>query len=213
MRIRNRERHFAWLGVLAQHERDRFYGELTQLLVGLPVLGHACVIDRPGYNLRYKERFGDKRWSLCKTAFSIVVERSAKLAHRESRKLNVFVEKSDRKVDRWIAEYFDGLKKEGMPFARESSSKYEPLTCNELGGTLYDLKMKDKSSPMIQLADLYIYPLCRAGYEPAYRSYVDLRESCRIIDSGLTTDERLVLGVKYSCFPETSWAGAKKEPG
>jgi hypothetical protein len=45
-----------------------------------PALGLACVIDRPDYNHRYKEKYADERWSLCKTAFTIAVERASDIA-------------------------------------------------------------------------------------------------------------------------------------
>jgi hypothetical protein len=37
-------------------ERDRFYEELYQFMRDAPVVGLACVVDRPGYNHRYRER-------------------------------------------------------------------------------------------------------------------------------------------------------------
>ena len=57
-----------------------FYEDLYQLLRAAPVTGLACVIDRPGYNARYREKYGRQRWSLCKSAFTISVERAAKYA-------------------------------------------------------------------------------------------------------------------------------------
>lgn len=50
------------------------------LMRDAPVIGLACVIDWPGYNKRYAEKYAENRWMLCKTAFSVVVERAAKFA-------------------------------------------------------------------------------------------------------------------------------------
>src|SRR3990172_3378290 len=50
---------------------ERFCHELERVLLPIHVLGLACVIDRPGYNARYEEKYGRMRWSLCKSAFSI----------------------------------------------------------------------------------------------------------------------------------------------
>jgi hypothetical protein len=55
-------------------------GTRYELMSASPFLGFACVIDRPGYNARYREKYGREQWSLCKTAFSELVERAAKYA-------------------------------------------------------------------------------------------------------------------------------------
>ena len=56
--------------------------DLTSMLTSIPVIGLACVIDRPGYDARYREQYGRNQWQLCKTACSIAVERAAKQAAR-----------------------------------------------------------------------------------------------------------------------------------
>ena len=114
--IRGKHDAFAWLGRLQHEERQRFLEELYQLMAQLPLVGHACVIDRPGYNRRYLERYGQRRWSLCKTAFAVVVERAAKLARRQDYKLRVLVERCDRKADNKVKGYYDDLRRSGMPF-------------------------------------------------------------------------------------------------
>ncbi|HFE44967.1 MAG TPA: DUF3800 domain-containing protein [Nannocystis exedens] len=200
VKIRNQKGHFAWLGKVNRSCRAKFLTHLNQTLTDLPVLGIACVIDRPGYNNRYQAPYGDDRWKLCRTAFAIVVERAAKFAASEGRKLNISIERSDKRTDRDIKNYFQTMKQDGMPFASQPSSKYSPLDASALGSTLYDLSMKNKSSPMVQYADLYLYPLCRGGYEPSYRPYSELKEAGRLLDSQLEATERAARGIKYSCF-------------
>jgi hypothetical protein len=51
---------------------------------------------------------------------------------------------------------YDELKAEGRPFAADTSDKYVPLSAAELRATLYEFKLKAKTSPMAQLADLYL---------------------------------------------------------
>jgi hypothetical protein len=80
--IRHRSGSFAWLNTAPKEERREFYEALYRLMAGLPLVGSACVIDRPGYNRRYRPMYGSQRWLLCKTAFSIAVERAAKFAKR-----------------------------------------------------------------------------------------------------------------------------------
>jgi hypothetical protein len=54
---------------------------------------------------------------------------------------------------------------------------------------------------MLQIADLILYPMAKAGYEPTYRPYVDLMAAGKVIDALLPPSDRPSLGVKYSCFP------------
>jgi hypothetical protein len=198
--IRGRAESFAWLGTLSREEHGRFLEELYQLMATARVTGMACVIDRPGYNHRYRERYGRQRWSLCKTAFAVAVERSAKLARSEGYKLKVFAERCDAKTDRWMRGYYDALRTEGMPFSTETSGKYAPLPAAALEETLYEFKTKAKSSPVMQLADLYLWPMCIGGYDAGNMTYARLREDRKLIDCLLAEEDVPALGIKYSCW-------------
>lgn len=65
--IRHRSHKFSWL------KRDevstKFMRDLTRMPTSVDVLGIACVVDRPGYDARYRERYGRRQWHLCQTAF------------------------------------------------------------------------------------------------------------------------------------------------
>jgi len=174
--------------------------DLTGMLTNVPVLGHACVIDRPGYDARYREKYGRQTWMLCKTAFSVVCERAAKIAHANGRKLRVYVENGDKSADNCIRSYYAELRAAGMPFKGEEASKHESLEAAQLAGTLYDLKFKGKGWPPMQVADLFLYPICRGAYEPTYRPIMALKDGGRLIDSALKAEDVEHLGVKYSCF-------------
>src|SRR5690348_15108237 len=67
--VRARNGGFLWLERRPERDRVIFYEELYQLLKAVPAVGLACVIDRPGYNARYLEKYGRQRWALCKSAF------------------------------------------------------------------------------------------------------------------------------------------------
>src|SRR5262249_37860352 len=82
----------------------------------------------------------------------------------------------------------------------DTSAKYGPLSAKQLDETLYDLKFKKKSSPMAQLADLYLYPIARGGYAPSYRPYVMLKDKQKLINDCLGEDDVAHIGIKYSCF-------------
>ena len=198
--IRKRTGHFEWISDLSQQQRHQFFDELTQVLVNLPVLGTACVIDRQGYNDRYRARYGHRRWALCKTAFSIVVERAAKYARQQGRRLKVFYERSDKQNEARIDGYFAAMRTVGMPFDQTSSEPYGHLNSDQMRETLWECRKKYKTSPVMQFADLYPFPLCIGGYDPTDRGFVTLRNHDRIIDCVLPPEHQKGMGVKYSCF-------------
>jgi Protein of unknown function (DUF3800) len=197
--IRHGTGRFTWLK-RDNIERGRFMHSLTRMLLSLNVLGIACVIDRPGYDARYREKYGRRQWHLCQTAFSIVVERAAKFARREGRKLRVMPERSNKTDDERLARYFRELKVSGPPFDRGSSAEYEPLTSGELAEALHEIRFKSKSSPMGQVADLVLWPIAIAGYDPSNRPYVALRNGGRLIENRLSAHKATTGGSKYSCF-------------
>src|SRR5260370_17609008 len=86
-KIRGHRDAFAWLGKDASKASD-FLGDLEAMILGLPIISIACVIDRPGYVARYAERY-KQPWLLCKTAFAILVERAAKYALRCGAQLEI----------------------------------------------------------------------------------------------------------------------------
>jgi hypothetical protein len=60
--VRGRNGGFLWLEEKGEAERQAFYESLYQMMKAAPVIGLACVIDRPGYNHRYLEKYGRDRW-------------------------------------------------------------------------------------------------------------------------------------------------------
>lgn len=198
--IRSQSENFRWLADLSNAERTKFYEALYVMMREAPVIGIGCTIDRPGYNARYREKYGRNRWQLCKTAFSIVVERSAKYARKNDHKLRVYVERGDKKTDRQVKGYYDDMRQTGMPFSGGGLEKYAPLNATELEETLYDFKTKQKTSPMSQLADLYLWPIAIGGYDKGNRTYSRLLNDRKILDCHLEVEEVEHLGCKYSCF-------------
>lgn len=206
--IRLTRGRFSWVRMLGSKDYNQFMQGITNLLTSIPVTGHACVIDRPGYDARYREKYGRQTWMLCKTAFAVLCERAAKFAQRDGRKLRVFPEESDKTADGYLRSYYKELRISGMPFQTESSAKYAPLGKEQLADALYELAFKRKSSPMVQIADLYLYPMARGGYQQDYRPYAELREQKKLIDDLLPGEELPHLGIKYSCFDLVHGRGA-----
>jgi hypothetical protein len=198
--IRARSQNFHWLSDLEPEKRNGFYDELGALATSPEIVAIACVIDRPGYNARYREKYGRNRWLLCRTAFIVVVERATKYARSIGHKLRVHVERSDKKTDATVEGYYKELRASGPPFDAGNSAKYTPLTAADYAETLYEFRKKDKTSAPMQLADVCLWPMCIGGYDPDNRPYRALIDARTLIDARLTPEQVGELGVKYSCM-------------
>lgn len=198
--IRGRTGNFSWLAGLPQQDVQRFLNELYALVARTELVGVASVVDRPGYDARYLITYGRDRWSLCRTAFPILLERSVKFAISRDMRLQVFVERSDRLSERALKGYYEALRSQGMPFVGANMQAYSPVGETEFRFRLLDFKVKAKSSPIMQLADLYLWPICIGGYEPEQRTYARLKADGRLLDAHVTAEAIGQLGVKYSCF-------------
>lgn len=74
------------------------------------------------------------------------------------------------------------------------------MSAEALHSALYELKFKRKSSPMGQIADLLLWPMAVAGYDPECRPYQALKAAGRLIECHLDETEHPSCGTKYSCF-------------
>jgi Protein of unknown function (DUF3800) len=202
--IRGKTKKFRWLQECGEGESRAFHEELYLLIKSVPVIGLACVIDRPGYNARYKEKYSDNRWLLCKTAFSVAVERASKYALTQKRRLRVSPERCNKVEDAHLESYYDAMKSDGMPFAQSTSDKYGPLSAEQFKETLYEFRPKQKTSPMAQLADLYLWPICMGGYHASNRPYQRLKEDGKLIECVLPEEAHGALASKYSCFEQVT---------
>jgi hypothetical protein len=172
--------------------------DLNRFVTTAEVRCLACVIDRPGHDSRYGEKYGRRQWHLCRTAFYIAVERAAKAAMREERKLRVMPEKTNPDDERRIRDYYTSMKADGCPFDTPSPH-YAPLKASDFGSVLHELRFKNKSSPMAQLADLVLWPIAIARYRKN-RAYDEFRKHQLLLDDSLEPEECEERGTKYSCF-------------
>jgi Protein of unknown function (DUF3800) len=200
-KIRGGREEFGWLK--KPENAAEFLPALEQLLLGLPIVGIAAVVHRPGYVDRYRERYRERMWMMCKTSYSVLIERSAKYARSQGRGLRVFFEGTGPAEDADILAYSKSLKKDGMPFEQQNSAAYSALTASEFREiVLGEPRRKTKATPMIQIADLILYPMAKAGYDPSYRPYKKLMAHGKLIDALLDPKDLPQLGIKYSCFPK-----------
>jgi hypothetical protein len=195
------KKKWGWLGRVTEVKRTRFWEDYRAFLSSIRALGQACVIDRPGYVARgYLEQHGANRWLLCRTGFDIAVERAAKYARSQGRKLNIVFE-SDPPYNPIVEGYFKDLKANGLAFASDTSGKYNPLSQQEFAETLTTIEYKDKSSRLLQIADSYIYAIARGKYDRQFHIWRELRDNQRIINFALDDNETIkAMGIKYSCF-------------
>ena len=201
--IRRRQKKFYWLAQLNRENPElfeHFNEKYLNLLLEFPGLCHGCVINRPGYDKRYKAKHKGDRWMMCQTAFAVLLDRGAKLAARESRGLKIYLEKGDDTADNLIRAYLEDILKNGLPFDHKTSQKYKPINVDTLRDVFQELKIKEKTSPLIQMADLYLYPICRGKYHPDYSGFKFLADNSKLIDQCLPDRDREELGIKYSCF-------------
>jgi hypothetical protein len=198
--IRSQHKGFRWMRQRSPEELAEFYEDIEKLATHPKLTAIACVIDRPGYNKRYLPKYGDHRWLLCKTAFSIVVERSVKYAQKLGCRLRVNVERSDKTVDALLLSYYNELRGKGQPFDEDTSAKYSPLAAQVLAETLYEFQTKNKTSPPMQIADVCLWPMCIGGYKPDNKPYVALRTAGSLVDCKLLPEEVPTCGIKYSCW-------------
>ncbi|MGF1608095.1 MAG: DUF3800 domain-containing protein [Kiloniellales bacterium] len=123
--IRGGRGKFAWL---KKPERAGiFLSALEEFLLSLPIVTIACVVNRPGYVARYRDRYRERLWFMCKTAFSILTERAAKFVDEQEGKLEIYFETTGKKEDKDLVTYMRSLKTEGPPFSSETSAGYTPL--------------------------------------------------------------------------------------
>jgi len=197
--MRGKRGNYVWLAEKPVH--DAFFEDLNKYLCEIPVIGFAAVINRIGYNKRYEAKYGEERWWMCKTAFSILVERASKYVIGHKGRLSIRFEEAGKKEDRAIMEYHKSLKSSGLPFDSSSSSKYGVLEAEDFRGVLLgEPERQMKKSPLLQLADLYLYPMVKGGCDKTYPPYKTLMENHKLIDALLSADDIESQGIKYSCF-------------
>lgn len=118
----------------------------------------------------------------------------------------MYVERSDRKTDGRVQGYFDELRAGGHSFDANNAAKYSPLEQQEFASALYEFRLKGKQSALMQVADLYLFPICKGGYPGRYHPHDVLRAGRKLIDGHVDATE--ICGIKYSCFE-----GVKKDHG
>lgn len=197
--IRAKKKNFAWLGK-PDVNREKFHEDLGDTITSLPIVVHACVISRVGYLNRYLERYGPETWEMMKSAFTILIERSVKFAQKYNASIMVYYEQAGRTEDRLLQGYFNEIRSSGHPFDQANAAPYIPLEPEDLHQCLRGIERKPKQNPVLQVADLCIYPVCRGKDHPEDRAYQLLRERHLLVDTQIDPKDVRMQGIKYYCF-------------
>ena len=198
--IRGGREKFGWLK--NPEKAFAFLSELERFLLGLPVIGIAAVIDRPGFAARNDTEHHRAPLPIFQTAFCELVERAAKFSDLNGRSLRVFFERSGRAEDRSMVSFMRDLKKSGKPFDGENREMGKDLSGQDFVRIVMgDPRGRTKATPMIQVADLMLYPMVKGGYDRGYRPYESLLNAGRLIDSLVDPKDLQELGIKYSFLP------------
>ena len=198
--IRSKKKKFAWLGKLTARDRDKFMKDLSITITSLPIVVHACVVSRQGYHNRYLDKYGDNTWEMMKSAFSILVERSVKYVGDKDESIMIYYEEAGKREDRLLKQYFNEIRELGHPFDSENSSKYSPLSAQQISNCLRGIEGKKKSNSILQIADLCLYPVARSKDRPEDKAYLALKEKSLLVDCRLSSEEIESKGIKYYCF-------------
>lgn len=194
--IRHRINHFEWLK--SSSSASEFYEELSELIRDAPVIVVGCVVNKEGYFRRYEQQYLSDIWDMRKSVFAIVIERSVKVIDvLGGRRMAVRFEPSTSRFNNMLVEIHRGLVREGMPFDKTNSSKHRPLSRECLKARLADIQRRDKSSNLMQLADLCLYPLVRKIDNPDDKAYKILQSK---LSDNVEKNRADELGVKYFCF-------------
>ncbi|RUR84953.1 DUF3800 domain-containing protein [Chlorogloeopsis fritschii PCC 9212] len=200
--IRSRKKRFAWIGKLPQEEQNRFMEDLTITIISCPIIVHACVVSRHGYLKRYLELYGENTWEMMKSAFTILVERAAKYAALKNGTLMVYFESAGKTEDKLIKQYFYDLRSVGHPFDANRADKYFPLSAADLSGLLRGIDSKTKNNPVMQIADLCLYPVVRSKDSTNNQAFLSLRKANLLVDCCLACNQISTIGIKYYCFDD-----------
>ena len=198
--MRSKKKNFRFLENLSQNKLNDFYRDLHSVVLQSDVIIHGCVISRQGYIDRYKEKYGTKTWEMMKSSFSILIERSAKYVNKQKGKLMVYYEKAGRTEDKQIQEYFQDIRKNGLPFNKHTSQKYNPYSSNSLSTVLSGIEGKSKNNPVMQIADYCLHPIADMKKHPNNRAYKYFQNKKLIVDSNINTEEIEEIGIKYYCY-------------
>lgn len=115
--------------------------------------------------------------------------------------LSIRIEQTGKAEDRAIIGYGKDMKRIGAPFDAENSKQYGAMGPEDYKRIIEgDTQRLTKQSPSIQIADLYLYPMVKAGYDATYQPWLNMLAAGKVIDALLTDEQRPLLGLKYSCF-------------
>jgi hypothetical protein len=198
--IRAEKDNFRWLK--ADKEKCiEFKKDVLRFVLTLPIVVHACIVDRAGYYRRYHEKYNRASWDMRKSAAVILLERSCKFVkHQGGKSLAVTFELCGKTEDFLFRQSYADLRNKGNLFNESSSEKYKPAGSTELSQMLGPIAYgRGKSEELLQIADLCLFPVATAKNGKPNVA-MDAFRSSRLIVDELVSDS--AVAIKYYCFDE-----------
>lgn len=116
------------------------------------------------------------------------------------RKLKVWLEEHGKAEGRARLEHSADLKRDAMPFDQRPSGRYHPPGSDGFAEVLISCTRQQKSSPMIQIAGLMLFPVCRGCHDREHRAYQTPARARPLIAHPLRPDGEDIRGIRYSCL-------------
>ena len=136
------------------------------------------------------------------TAFLLAMVAAGLIAEdRRTGAMELYFEGAGKAEDRALIDYMRDLKARGHDFDKDTAAGYDGLSPDDFKRLCLGKPLRrTKATPMIQIADLVLYPMAKAGYVADYPPYVKLKAAGKLIDAHLPADALATRGIKYSCF-------------
>ena len=207
--IRNTSKAFAWLDKVGRKRAAEFVSDLEAFVRSAPVVGIGCVLDRAEHVAKYRPQHGRTMWLMSKTAFTITVDRAAKIATTLGCRLRVVVERSGHhREDPEVVECYKELTGGRHVFGPAVEAFNDELTPYR-AATLAGLEFGGKENPGLQLADLMIFPVCASGFAPDHPENQSMLSGRKYVDFHLPNRLVSPWGLKFRECPLSYKAGVR----
>lgn len=197
--IRAVKGRFRWLKTLSEADLIMFKTDLLRMVLAMPIVVHACIVDRENYYKRYKKLYGKNIWAMRSSAAVILLERALKFVrHAGGKRLTMRFERCGTSEDHNLREVYRNFRTGGHPFNPDNASKYDPLAADSISSILDEHPIGGgKEVELLQVADLCLFPVATSRNGKPNAAFAKLLSEKRLVDA-LTADPSIA--VKFYCF-------------
>jgi hypothetical protein len=197
--IRAMKGNFHWLTQLPPEKLVQFKTEILELLIGMPIVVHGCIVDRQSYYKKYYPVFERATWDMRKSAAAILLERSAKFVRSmDGDSLSVYFEICGKAEDNIFRDSYQHLRNVGHPFDEKNAAKYAPIKASEASTLLAEKPFgRLKDNELLQIADLCLFPLATSRNGKPNMAFEQFERNKKLVDT-LVADP--TIHTKFYCF-------------